>query len=256
MLYRFIVTLLQPFPLCYLLTLVALVRLWRARRMDRRLLSLAIVPFALLGIASLPAVAFLAVASLERQYPPQAAAATDAAPIVVLAGYVRPPGEAAPQAELGADTLLRCLHAAELYRARPRLVLVSGGRAVPADVGPSLARSMRDFLVAQGVREEHLLMEEESGSTYENALLSGDLLTQRGISRIVLVTSASHLPRGTGCFRALGFSVVPSPCDCHTVRAGWGPGDFLLPNARAAAETELAVHEWLGLAWYWLCGRI
>jgi uncharacterized SAM-binding protein YcdF (DUF218 family) len=254
MIYRFIVTLLQPYPLLYLLTLVALLRLWRKRPAERRLVLFVLVPLLLLGIVSLPAVGHFAVGTLEWRYPPQSAAAGDAGVIVVLSGYVRPPSETVPEAELGSDTFLRCLHAARLYKAKPRPILVSGGPNGPT--GPTLARSMRDFLAGQGVKEEDLLMEEESGTTYENALHSGEILSRRNFNRIVLVTSAFHMPRSERCFRALGFQVVASPCDYHSVRSSWTPCDFLLPSPHAAAGVEMAVHEWLGIAWYWLRGRI
>jgi uncharacterized SAM-binding protein YcdF (DUF218 family) len=254
MIYRFIVTLLQPFPLLYLLTLVGLVRLWRKRRTERRFVLLALVPFLLLGIVCLPAVGYFAVGTLEWRYPPQSNAPGDAGVIVVLSGYVRPPSETVPEVELGPDTLLRCLHAASLYKTRPRPVLVSGGKMSPT--GPTLARAMRDFLAGQGVKEEDLLMEEESGTTYENAARSGEILSRLGFNRIVLVTSAFHMPRSERCFRALGFQVVTSPCDYHSVRETWMLSDFLLPSPYAAAGVVMAVHEWLGMAWYWLCGRI
>ena len=202
MIYRFIVTLLQPFPLLYLLILWALVRLWRNSLGNRRWLLVVIVPFGVLGFVSLPVVGHLALGSLEWRYPPQNEVPEDAEAIVVLSGYVRPPNGAAAEVELGSDTLLRCLHAARLYKAKPRPILVSGGKVVPGTPGPTLAQAMRDFMVSQGVKEQDLLMEDRSSTTYENAVLSGDVLSSRGIHKIVLVTSASHMRRGERCFRA------------------------------------------------------
>jgi uncharacterized SAM-binding protein YcdF (DUF218 family) len=254
MIYRFIVTLLQPFPLCYLLMLAGLLRLRRKCRTERRLVLVVLVPFLLFGVLSLPAVGHLAVGSLEWRYPPQSNEPGDAGAIVVLSGYARPPSETVPEVELGSDTMLRCLHAVRLYKAKPRPILVSGGRADAK--GPSLARSMRDFLAGQGVKEEDLLMDEEARNTYENALLSGEILSRLGFSRIVLVTSAFHMQRSERCFRAQGFQVVTSACDYRAVRAAWSPCDFLLPSPHSIGGVEIAVHEWLGTAWYWLRGRI
>ncbi|MGO9113057.1 MAG: YdcF family protein [Thermoguttaceae bacterium] len=256
MIYRFIVALVQPFPLFYLLTLVALVRLWRNSLGNRRWLLLVIVPFGILGFVSLPLVGHLALGSLEWPYPPQDKVPDDAGAIVVLSGYVRPPSDAVPEVGLGSDTLLRCLHAAQLYKARRCPILVTGGKVDPSTPGPTLARAMHDFLLGHGVKEEDLLMEERSRTTYENAVLSGDILAQKGINKIVLVTSASHMRRGERCFRALGFQVVPSACDYRTTSFDWSLSDILLPSPHSAAAVELATHEWLGVAWYWLWGRI
>ncbi len=253
---RFTIALLQPFPLLYLLTLVTLVRLWRKYRTIRRQLLLPIIPFVILGFVSLPVVGHFALGSLERRYPPQNEVPDDAGAIVVLSGYVRPPSDTVPEVELESDTLLRCLHAAELYKAKPRPILVSGGRVDPSTPGPTLAKAMHDFLVSQGVKEGDLLTEEQSTTTYENAVLSGDILSRRGIDKIVLVSSASHMQRSQRCFRALGFQVTPSPCDYQTAWFARSLGNFLLPNPGAAREVETATHEWLGMAWYWLRGRI
>jgi uncharacterized SAM-binding protein YcdF (DUF218 family) len=256
MIYRFTVALLQPYPLLYLLTLVGLVRVWRNSVGNRRWLLLVTVPFGLLGFVSLPVVGHLALGSLEWRYPAQDKVPDDAGAIVVLGDSLRPPSDAAPEAELGADTLLRCLHAARLYKAKPGLVLVSGGKVDPSTPGPTLARAMRDFLVGQGVKEQDLLMEERSTTTYENAVLSGEFLSRRGINKIVLVTSASHMQRSQRCFQALGFQVVPSACDYRATWFSWSLSAFVLPDPHAAAGVELAMHEWLGMAYYWMCGRI
>ena len=73
----------------------------------------------------------------------------------------------------------------ELYKANPRLILVSGGRVDPSTPGPTLAKVMHDFLLGQGVKEEDLLVEERSTTTYENAVLSDEMLSQRGVDKIV-----------------------------------------------------------------------
>jgi uncharacterized SAM-binding protein YcdF (DUF218 family) len=256
MIYRFVVALLQPYPLLYLLTLVTLVRLWRKYRAIRRYLLVPIVPLAIFGLLSLPVVGYLALGSLEWRYPRQDEAPGDAGAIVVLSGYVSPPSDAAVEPELGSDTLLRCLHAVRLYKARPGLIVVSGGKVDPSTPGPTLAKAMHDFLVGQGVKDKDLLLDERSSTTYQNALLSGDILTRRGISKIVLVTSASHMRRAERCFRALGFQVVPSACDYRATWFSWSLSAFVLPDPHAAAGVELAMHEWLGMAYYWMCGRI
>ena len=62
-------------------------------------------------------------------------------------------------------------------------------------------------------------METGSINTRENALDSYGLLAPRGIRRIILVTSALHMPRAAVAFRKAGFDVIPAPADFVT---GWG----------------------------------
>jgi uncharacterized SAM-binding protein YcdF (DUF218 family) len=254
--YQFVSASLQPFPLLYLLGAIGLVALWRNRVAARWRLLLVTIPFVLLGIACLPVVGYLAIGSLEWRYPPQDKLPAGTEVIVVLSGSVRPPSDTVPEVELGAETLLRCLHAARLYhQGKPCKIVVSGGRVEPGIPGLSLAQAMRDFLVGQGVRESDLLMEDQSRTTYENAALTAKLLSQYKISQIVLVTSASHMQRAKGCFRAAGFQVTPSPCDYHATQFTWSASK-ILPDPRAAANVQMAVHEWLGVVWCWLQGRV
>ena len=257
MIYRFVVALLQPYPLLFLLTLVTLVRLWRKFGRSAGTCSCRSCCSAIFGLrCRCRWSAILPSGSLEWRYPRQDEAPGDAGAIVVLSGYVSPPSDAAAEPELGSDTLLRCLHAVRLYKARPGLMVVSGGKVDANTPGPTLAKAMHDFLVGQGVKEKDLLLEERSSTTYQNALLSGDILTRRGISKIVLVTDASHMRQAERCFRPLGFQVVPSACDYRTTWFSWSLSAFVLPDPHAAAGVELAMHEWLGLAYYWMCGRI
>ena len=201
--YRFFVSLLTPLPILCLLLAVGLIVLWRSRRASRGQLLWLAIPLVLLVLSTLPAVSYLALGSLEWAYPPEDGRPADAQAIVVLAGYVRPPNDLRPEAELGQDTYSRCLHAARLYRqGEPCLVVVSGGKVESDTPGPTLAEVMRDFLLTQGVAAKDILLEDKSSTTYENARETADLLSQRGIERVVLVTSATHMQRSERCLRA------------------------------------------------------
>jgi len=254
--YRFFVSLLTPLSILCLLLAVGLILLRRSRRATRGQLLWLGIPWMLLVLLSMPAVAYLALGSLEWAYPPDSERPEDTQAIVVLAGYVRPPNDLRPEAELGQDTFSRCLHAARLYRqGEPCLVVVSGGKVESDTPGPTLAEVMRDFLLTQGVAARDILLEDQSSTTYENARDTADLLSQRGIDRIVLVTSATHMRRSERCFRAQGLQVLPSSCDHKATQFRWRVGSFL-PNPHAAADVDLVAHEWMGLVWYWLWGRI
>ena len=171
-------------------------------------------------------------------------------------GHVRPPDDTVPEAELGAETLLRCVYAARLYyQGKPRLIVVSGGKVDASIPGPTLAQAMGDFLVGQGIKETDLLAEDQSSTTYENAVLTGKTLFRRGIRQIVLVTSAVDMRRAEGCFRALGFHVTPFACVYRATRKTWLLSD-ILPDPDAASAVHRAAHEWLGIVWYWFHGRL
>lgn len=109
----------------------------------------------------------------------------------------------------------RVLYAAELYRqGSVRYLLLTGGEITWQTGGSSSpAEDMAVILVAIGVPQEALLLETESLNTFENSVFSSQMLADMGIERILLVTSALHMPRAVAIFEAQGLEVVPLPVD-------------------------------------------
>ena len=254
--YPLLVAIVEPYTLLHLLTAAGLVVFWWNRVLPRRQLVLVAAPFALLIIISMPAFAHFALGLVEGPSAPLAESSEDAQAIVVLGGSLRSPRETLGEAELGEMTLYRCLHVVHLDRQGLHLpIVVSGGKVDPTTPGPTLAEAMREFLVVQGIAEDRIVLEDESQTTYENAVNTARLLTHRGITRIVLVTNATHMLRSRRCFLAQGLAVVPASCYCRSPGFCWEVTEFL-PNPNAAGRTCAAMHEGLGIAWYWLRGRI
>lgn len=250
-------SLLQPHIFLYAILVLGLVGLWRTRPplMRRRLLWVT-VPFVALSLLSVPAVGYLAFGTLEWCYPPVRQRPPGLDAIVVLSGFLKPPDDLLPQGQLGEDSVYRCLRAADLYHQGPRCpVVVSGGRVDPESAGPTLAEAMRDFLMKLGVSADDILLEDRSRNTYENALYSAEMLRQRGFERVAMVTDACSLRRAELCFRKERVAVIPCGCSYRATNFDASMAAFL-PNPADFAQLELVVHEWLGLAWYWLCGRI
>ncbi len=251
--YRLLLHVLQPAFLLFLILAIAIALLWRKRRETRGRLLWVTVPFVLLAILSTHAIGHLALGTLEWRYPPSAEIPEDTEAIVVLAGHVRAPDATRPKAELGAETMYRCLQAARLYHKTKGIpVVVSGGRPEGVRPGPPYAEVMREFLIEQGVKDAHLIVEKDSKNTYENAVQCCKLLEHRGLRRIVLVTDALHMYRSVLCFRKQGIDPIPSACNHMATEFEARPEDFL-PSGSAGVEK--AVHEWLGTAYYWARGR-
>lgn len=255
--YPIISRLLHPFtPLMILLGLL-IVRLCWKRNLSRTERITIMVPYLLLFAMSLPAVSYLAFASLEWYYLPMEHYPEDVEAIVVLSGYADPPNRFQDYVVLGKDTLHRCLHAAALFRqGKPCLVIPSGGKVLVSQPGPTLALAMKDFLVTQGVSQDHILLEDRSRNTYESAVESGKLLRQHGIRRIVLVTDAASLLRAEKCFRRQGIDVIPLGCRYRTLGGFRLSLVAFLPSEDAVDRVSEVWHEWLGLLWYWIRGRI
>ena len=252
--YRFFADLLQPFTLAYLAVALTLAWQWRRSNAARRQLRWLTLAFVLLTTLCLPLTAYFALGSLEWGYPPQASRPPQA-PLVVLSGWAFRPDGVRQECILGLDSQFRCMRAVELYRQTgPCPIYLTGGKVKPDDVGPTLSALMRDFLIEHGVKEADIVIEEQSRNTHENALYGGELLRASGVDEIVLITSASHLPRATRCFTALGFRVIPVGCEYQAANFNWALVTFL-PSPDGASGVQRAFHEWVGLALYWARGH-
>jgi uncharacterized SAM-binding protein YcdF (DUF218 family) len=108
---------------------------------------------------------------------------------------------------------------------------------------------MATLMESWGVPADSILRESRSTTTHTNAVYTAQLCRERGIDRIVLVTSAWHMRRALATFRATGLTVVPAPADHQGFH---DPFTLLsvLPDAEALRDTTRAVHEVLGLAYY------
>jgi uncharacterized SAM-binding protein YcdF (DUF218 family) len=251
--YRLTAELLRPYTLAVLLSLVAAVVLVCRKQSSRRWLITLAACLAILALLSMRAVGSLFLASLEWRYPPSDRPVTMDDTLVVLSGGM---SVAQGRAELGADTAVRCIWALRLYReaGHCRMVLCGGVLHLAPD-GPPVAEVMRDFMVDAGVNPADILVEDKSLTTYENATNAGKLLDDRHVSRIVLVTDATHMLRASRCFEKLGFEVIPAPCRFQAPDITASLTE-ILPSAEGVEGTQTAFHEWIGTFWYWLKGRI
>ncbi len=187
--------------------------------------------------------------------------------IVVLGGATRPPLPPRPLPEVQEEGD-RLIYAAELYRqgAAPA-VLVSGGRIAFLRGGDDVdteAADMAALLIRLGVPAEAIWQEARSQNTYENGLFSGEILAERGLKRIILVTSAYHMPRAAAIFEKQGLAVSPAPADFYVTRASRDRDQesrpltarlyYLLPQAEYLEITTTALKEYIGIAVYRMRG--
>ncbi len=185
---------------------------------------------------------------LEDQYP-SAACSVEAkkVPIVALAG-----GYSSGYSNLGMSSRLsnssknRALAAANIAP-EDSLLFLSGGsiRAGQANEADAMAELIQPML-ADGVQ---LRTEIESTDTYTNAVAIGLVLDQMSVERkIVLISSASHLPRAAAVFEKQGFQVCAHSVD--PLQAQVYLSTAFLPRSTAIERTRIAIHEWIGMMYY------
>lgn len=85
----------------------------------------------------------------------------------------------------------------------PRLI-VSGGLDDPS-FRYTEAEGMQRYLIQHGIPEEHILLENEATSTYENLLLSQQIMKDHGYRTAIIVTHTYHGPRAMEIARALDY---------------------------------------------------
>lgn len=107
----------------------------------------------------------------------------------------------------GGDTNARTDAAIEKYRNGWAPLLIFSGAAQDEN-GPSNAQAMKTRAVSQGVPADDVVIEEFSRNTAENAANTSTFISERHLSRIILVTSGYHQRRASLEFGArLGPSV-------------------------------------------------
>lgn len=215
---------------------------FRDRRWIRRMVVSGTL---LLVLQSLSPVADLLLRPLERMAGMPPVSADGAQAIVVLGGGIHHDA-----VEYGGDSvndlsLERARYGATLAKRFDLPVLVSGGAPdgrPGTEAGALAAVLQREFGVP--VRWQ----EARSTDTRDQADEVKVLLDSQDIHRILLVTHAYHMPRAQRAFAAAGFEVVPA-ATTYFVR---GPATALswLPSTGGLRKSYLALHEWLGLAWY------
>ncbi|MBJ7900242.1 MAG: YdcF family protein [Cyanobacteria bacterium RI_101] len=173
--------------------------------------------------------------------------------MIVLGGSTHPrlPPRTFPEVAEAGDRLLQAL---TLYQQKKApLILLSGGRIGWMGAGAPEAEDMAELLVKMGVPREALILEPDSLNTRQNAQFVKPILTQRGLTPALLITSAFHMPRALRIFEREGIAVIPAPTDYLTVTA---PGESvtwqkllisLLPEAGNLEVTTRALKEYIGL---------
>jgi uncharacterized SAM-binding protein YcdF (DUF218 family) len=121
--------------------------------------------------------------------------------LIVLAGSSLTDGT------MGGSTYWRMVYASRAWhQAHFREVLLCGGPA-----SNPVARSMRSFLIAEGVPPENIRLDTTSVTTRENAINAAALLASSPPGERMLLTSDFHMLRSWLVLRKAGIRTTPCP---------------------------------------------
>lgn len=200
---------LYPLGLACVLLIVALLLSWKNSRWTPLPVFLALIVI-LLG--SNGWVSSYLVTSLEWQNIPAREIPTAEA-IILLGGATRSAYTPRPMVDVSEEGD-RVLYAAKLYQDRKApIIIATGGRIYWRGGGKPESADMASLLEMMGVPEKAIIQEPSSLNTYQNAVNVRKILEERGIKRVLLVTSAMHMPRSLLIFKKQGIEAIPAATD-------------------------------------------
>ena len=137
----------------------------------------------------------------------------------------------------GGDTAARTEEAIALYKHGWGNLLIFSGAAADKS-GPSNARAMQAQAIEAGIDPTHIIIDEESETTLENALETSNIFKSKSISSAIIVTSAYHERRALLEFERKAGNVKLRG---HPVAADnqWGPLWWLTVTGWSLAIPEV-----------------
>ncbi|KLV04786.1 membrane protein [Photobacterium aquae] len=237
---------LMPLPALLMLGLFGLLLLWFTRR--KGLASL-FISFAFLGIflVSFQPVATSLLRPLEKAYPPYVPSGKIVEYVMVLgSGHVI--DDAMPiTSQLSRTAMVRLTEGIRIHRFFPGSKLILSGYGGGSDI--SQARMMAKVALALGVHKNDILLLETARDTNEEAFQAKSVVGQ---SKLVVVTSASHMKRAIQEFNSVGLNPTPAPTNFLASNKIKEPWDRYRPSAKYLEQTERYWHEKMGHWWHQL----
>jgi uncharacterized SAM-binding protein YcdF (DUF218 family) len=177
-------------------------------------------------------------------------------PIVVLGGYCamdRATGRT--RFNQSGDRLMQALMVRQ-SKSNQKIVL-SGGAANIYRTERGEGAVVKEALVKMGIAPQWVFADSVSRNTYENSLETKKLFDKHQWEyKIILSTSAWHMPRAQSCFEKQGFQVIPLATDHLTPTEPLVWSNYIIPSAGTLASWDLLMREWLGLVVYKIKGYI
>ena len=211
--------------------------------------KISLIGIAILIIFSVPIVSNKLMAYLESDYEliePSKVETADA--IVVLSGMV-----SAVKTKDGLDYewgggVDRFFAGIDLFKSDTAPVLIFTGGKLPWSIGVPEGEFLKKEAIKLGIPKKDILITENVENTDQEAKAIKKLLSSDN-PKVILVTSAFHMPRAQLVFEAAGVKVVPSPVD-FIIEAGKLTFMSFIPSASSFAATSFFVREMIGRTYY------
>ena len=240
-----------PLPLCIELMGIGLVLHLFSRKKKTASLFLG-CGFLLLILFSLQGPSNLLLCPLESIYKPAFSkiSSTHVLPkihwIVVLGGDTLSAKNRPANSSLGTSSLARIVEGVRLARIFPRAHLILTGSGGPGDPD-STAGLMARTAISLGINASRITRIGQAKDTPDEARMTARIIPPT--DRLILVTSASHLPRAMRLFQKQGLSPIPAPAFFLSKKTSRQSVMNFIPSARNLQRSERAIYEYMGLLW-------
>jgi len=136
----------------------------------------------------------------------------------------------------------------DLFKSNKAPVLILTGGKLPWSIGVPEGEYLRDVAIDLGVPKKDILITENVENTDQEAKAIKKILLLDN-PKVILVTSAFHMPRAQLVFEAAGINVIPFPVD-FIIGAEKLTFMSFIPSAGSFASTSFFVREMIGRTYY------
>jgi len=208
-----------------------------------------VLAVSILIICSLPIFSNKLITSLENEYIlSDTSSAKTADAIVVLSGMVRTINGKNGLSYEWAEASDRIFAGIELIKKNKAPIMVLTAGKLPWSVGKSEGEYLRDVAIKYGVPNKNILLTENVENTDQEAKAVAKLLNKAS-PKIILVTSAFHMPRAQKVFEAAGIKIEPFAVDFLSGAGKYTIMNFI-PSSGALNQTSFFIREHIGRLYY------
>ena len=209
--------------------------------------------FSLIGVivlilSSLPIISNKFIAYLEKDYQPiEISEIENVDAIVVLSGMIRVIGDEENLKYEFTDSVDRFFAGLDLFNNNKSPILILTRGKMPWSIGIAEGEYLKELAIKYGVSEENIILTDEVQNTDQEAKAIKEILTED--AKIILVTSAFHMPRAEKVFKAANINLIPYPVDFQNSKSKTTMMDFI-PSAGSLFDTSHFVREMIGRLYY------
>ncbi len=228
-----------------LFLLVALAMLYLSYKTKKKIWL--ILPLFFIYMLSIRPVSDRLIKPLENYYAQPDVTELNSAQAIVLLGGGSCSGvkDFDGEGQISAGAANRLLMALRLHKALHLPIVLSGGQVFAYSANE--ADIEYRVLKACGLEDKYLIKDSQSRNTAENAKYTKQICAQRNFGKVILVTSAFHMPRSVMLFEREGVDVIPYPADYQTNRETVLDAFAFVPNIDCLYNTAVAMKEYMGI---------